>query len=293
MKTSTHIALLLILFMLLLLAVDAAAQVPGDLLVTPTRALFENGKRNETLTLINRGSDTATYRISVIQYRMTTDGELQRIDTPDSAQLFAGEMIRFFPREVTIAPGESQNVRVQLRIPDSLADGEYRSHLYFRGVPKVEPLAATTDTATSEFAVKLSAVYGLSVPMIIRRGKLQATVSLADLSLKPGDSTHKPVLSMKFTRSGSSSAFGTVKVTFVPNSGESRIVASMGGVAIYTPNSERRFRLPLTLPADLKLGEGKLMVEYLDASETNPQTITSAEMTLNGTQTSERSERGR
>lgn len=293
MKTSTHIALLLILFMLLLLAVDAVAQVPGDLLVTPTRALFEDGKRNETLTLVNRGSDTATYRISVIQYRMTITGELQRIDAPDSGQLFAGDMIRFFPREVTIAPGESQNVRVQLRMTDSLADGEYRSHLYFRGVPKAEPLAPTADTSTTEFAVKLSAVYGLSVPMIIRRGKLQATVSLTDLSLKPGDSTHKPVLSMKFTRTGSSSTFGTVRVTFVPTSGESRTIASMGGVAIYTPNTERLFRLPLTLPEGMNLGNGKLAVEYVDASETNPHTIAATETTLNGAMIQQHSERER
>ena len=37
---------------------------------------------------------------------------------------------------MTLAPGETQAVRLLLRKPGNLADGEYRSHLLMQNVPK-------------------------------------------------------------------------------------------------------------------------------------------------------------
>src|SRR5688572_28815630 len=48
----------------------------GDLMVSPTRVVLEGRKRNAELTLINTGSQRATYRISFIQMRMTDTGEM-------------------------------------------------------------------------------------------------------------------------------------------------------------------------------------------------------------------------
>ncbi len=238
----------------------AAAQNPGDLLVTPTRALFENGKRNEVLTLINRGSDTATYRMSMIQYRMTPDGRLEQITEPEAGQLFATDLVRFFPREVTIAPGESQNVRVQLRIPADLPEGEYRSHLYFRSVPKVAALTATEDSVTEEFSVKLTAIYGVSIPMIVRNGKLQAEVSVRDLTLtSDSTSTH---LTMTFDRNGTRSVYGTVRIDHISESGERTTVGGIAGVAVYTPTLSRSLTLPLSIPENINLHRGQLIVTY-------------------------------
>src|ERR1041384_883395 len=115
------------------------AQGAGDLLVTPTRVTFEGAKKNEVLTLVNRGTDTAIYELVVVQYRMTPDGRLEEIDAPDSGQMFATEQLRFFPRRVVLAPKEVQNVRVQLKSPEGLPQGEYRSHLLFRAVPRATP----------------------------------------------------------------------------------------------------------------------------------------------------------
>ncbi|MBS1914570.1 MAG: molecular chaperone [Bacteroidetes bacterium] len=264
--------------LLLLVSTDAMrAQTPGDLLVTPTRVVFESGKRIETLTLINRGQDSATYRISLVQFRMKRDGSLERIDSVDPGQKSANDMIRFFPREVTIAPGESQNVRVQVRIPDSVAQGEYRSHIFFRGVPKQTALVPTADTSKNEFSVNLKAVYGVSLPVIVRNGNLKATVQISDIQLKRGDSSNREVLSLTFHREGMASVCGTVRVTFVPNSGESTQLASLGGVAIYTPNEERTFKMPIAVPSGLDLRNGRIKVEYLAISDASSEMLASGE----------------
>ena len=42
----------------------------GDLLLYPKRIVFDGSTRSQTLSLVNNGSDTARYVISVVQIRM-------------------------------------------------------------------------------------------------------------------------------------------------------------------------------------------------------------------------------
>src|SRR6056297_1898305 len=52
----------------------------GDLLLSPTRIVFEGNKQNQELVLVNTGSDTSTYVVSFIQNRMTEEGRYERIE---------------------------------------------------------------------------------------------------------------------------------------------------------------------------------------------------------------------
>ncbi len=258
------------------------AQGAGDLLVTPTRVTFEGAKKNEVLTLVNRGSDTAIYELVVVQYRMMPDGRLQEIDVPDSGQLFATEQIRFFPRRVVLAPKEVQNVRVQLKSPEGVAQGEYRSHLLFRAVPRTIPASGLDTTlAPTEFGVQLTALFGVSIPMIVRRGELEASVSLGDLSLGQGkDSAHMPILSMVFTRTGSESVYGDIKVKFHPVGGGEVELAMLKGVAVYTPNTTRTLQLQLAVPESLRLANGRMTVEYMGRNELKSTPLAISELKL-------------
>ena len=103
--------------------IDSKAQ--GNLLITPRRVVFEGSKRSVDLNLANTGIDTATYAISLIQIRMTTEGGFETITEPDPDQLFADKYIRFFPRSVTLGPNEGQIVKVQVSRFNELSPGEY------------------------------------------------------------------------------------------------------------------------------------------------------------------------
>ena len=129
----------LILFLLLS---PQYAHSQGNLLITPRRVVFEGIKKTQELNLANTGKDTAKYNVSIVQYRMKEDGSFQEITTPDEGQNFADKFIRFFPRTVTLAPNEAQVVKMQLIKTDQLKPGEYRSHVYFRAVPKQTALGA-------------------------------------------------------------------------------------------------------------------------------------------------------
>ena len=143
----------------------------GNLLITPRRAVFEGSTRSVDLNLANTGKDTAIYSISLVQIRMKEDGGFETITEPDPGQKFADRYIRFFPRSVTLGPNEAQVVKVQLIRSGELEPGEYRSHFYFRALPKAKPLGekeAAVDSTT--ISVRLTPVFGITIPVIIRVG---------------------------------------------------------------------------------------------------------------------------
>ena len=133
----TNNFVLFISIVILIFLFSAARSVAqGNLLITPRRVVFEGPKRTQDLNLANTGIDTAKYNVSVINYRMREDGSFEEITVPDAGQNFADKNFRFFPRTVTLAPNEGQVVKMQLTKTETLSPGEYRSHVYFRAVPK-------------------------------------------------------------------------------------------------------------------------------------------------------------
>ncbi len=157
----------------------------GDLLIYPKRLVFDGSKRSQEINLANSGKDTARYSISVFQVRMTEEGRFETITVPDSGQNFASDYFRFFPRSVTLAPNESQTIKVQLVKINSLAQGEYRSHIYFRGELNKNPLGEEeTNKDTTSISVKLTPVFGISIPLIIKVGESTSQVSLSNIELK-------------------------------------------------------------------------------------------------------------
>lgn len=103
----------------------------ADLMLFPTRIVLEKNQRAAQVELINQGRSPETYRINLVNRRMSETGEFIPVGTPGPGEQFADPLLRYSPRQVTIAPGGSQTVRILLRKPAELAAGEYRSHLQF------------------------------------------------------------------------------------------------------------------------------------------------------------------
>jgi P pilus assembly chaperone PapD len=253
----------------------------GNLLITPKRVVLEGNKKSFDLSLSNTGSDTSTYQISIIQIRMKEDGGFEQITMPDSGQKFADKYLRFFPRQVTLGPNETQIVKVNLVRSGDLVTGEYRSHIYFRAVPKATPLEAEEKKSndTTSFSVRLTPIFGISIPAIIRVGESSAKVSLTDLSLSfPNDTT--PLFRFVFKRSGNMSVYGDVSIDHISPQGKITRVGIANGVAVYTPNTIRRFQLVLNRVQGIDYTEGTLRVYYSAPSDVKPQRYAEAELAL-------------
>lgn len=231
----------------------------SDLLITPFRVVFENGKNIEELTVANTGKDTARYTISFLQYKMLTTGKLEKIDAPEDSILFADKYLRVFPKSITLAPNEAQMVRLQLKTPPDLASGEYRSHLYFRSVVDESPDMGT-QTDTNAIGFQLVPVYGISIPVIIRIGQSSVQTSFKDLKVNDVNGTKQ--LECKIERFGNSSTFGLIEVEHTSESGVKTVLGKVNGVAVYTPVHSRDISVPLTIPATVDMTKGTFALKY-------------------------------
>lgn len=269
---------LISLLLLILNSPELSAQ--GNLLITPRRAVFEGSVRSLDLNLANAGGDTASYAISLVQIKMTDEGGFETITEPEPGQRFADRYIRYFPRSVTLGPNEAQVVKIQLIRNNELTPGEYRSHLYFRAVPKAVPLGekgAVIDS--SSIFVRLTPVFGITIPVIIRSGETTVGITLTDLELT-ADKEGNPSLGFVFNRSGNISSYGDLTIDHIAPGGKITRVGVANGVAVYTPNAIRRFRLNLNTTEGVDFSSGTLRVIYSASSDVKPFRYAEAELSL-------------
>jgi hypothetical protein len=253
-----------VLFSLLLSCSFSVARAQGDLLISPLRVVFENGKKLQEINLANTGKDTADYVITMINLRMKEDGSFEQIDTPDAGQNFAEKFVRFFPHRVSLAPGEAQSVKVQVVKSGEMSMGEYRSHLYFRSVPKERPLGDTEPKKDSNaISIKLTPIYGITIPVIIRIGEVKADVSLSDVALDVTDPNAPPRLSVTFNREGNISVYGDMTINYVAPDGKTTLAKLIKGIGVYTPNTARHARFDLDNDNNgIDFHKGKLHIVY-------------------------------
>ena len=269
---------------LLLLAL-AALPLPAlaELMLNPTRVVFVKNQRAAQVELINNSGEPATYRISVVNRRMSETGEFITITEAGPDEHFADAMLSYSPRQVTLQPGTAQVVRLLIRKPDGLADGEYRSHLHFEKQAGAAELATSvegTDQGTPRIGVVLKTLIGASIPVIVRQGASEASVSLAQLALQAPAAGQAPMLAFRIERSGNSSVYGDLSAVFTPRGGAAQVVGKASGVAVYTPNPLRRAQLPLQAAPGTRLAGGELRLTYRERPEAGGKLLAEASLAL-------------
>ncbi len=238
-----------------------SAQAAGDLLIAPTRIVLD-GRRGTEVILNNIGNEEATYRITLELRRMNDEGRLEDVDTAraNPKEKAALEVIRYAPRRVTLPPNQPQSIRIGLQPMDLLPDGEYRAHMLFRAIPKA-PAAGTAQEAGGGVKIQLIPIYGISIPVIVRKGNLEATAALTNVRV--GRDNEGQTLEFDMSRKGDKSVFGEIHVT---KPGLSEPIAVAKGIAIYPEIASRGVSLPLAPEIAAKL-HGEVVVSYYEAPE--------------------------
>jgi hypothetical protein len=251
------------LILLLFLSISHSTKAQGDLLIFPKRIAFEGiQNRTQNINLTNIGKDTATYKLSYNQIKMDQDGKFISIEEPESDQHFASPYLRFYPRMITLAPNESQIVKIQLIKTNELQQGEYRSHLYFRAVPKNKDLEKEDSINKSNgLSINLIPVYGLSIANIITIGEATTTVQLSNLLFSKSQDDIA-TLSLDFNRSGNRSCYGDIQVNHISPEGITTSAATIKGFAVYTPGNLRRTSIKLSTSTKTDYTKGQLQIIY-------------------------------
>lgn len=250
--------------------------VAAELMIAPTRVVLAGSERSSELILVNKGNEQTAYRIDVENRRMRIDGALETATDTRPGELFAADMIRFSPRRVVLEPGARQSLRVSVTAPAGLAPGEYRSHLRLMSAPTSAgaATAGAADANDGALSIQLIAVRSITIPVIVRVGKLDASASVDSAALT-GKADN--MLVIKLTRAGTRSTYGDVRLTIA---GEANPLYSVRGIAIYTPNTDRDVLLPL--PSDIKarLVGRDVRIDYVSSDPKAPGLIASRRVQL-------------
>ena len=252
---------------------------PSDVVITPKRLVFEGRTRMAEVSLANQSDKRITYDISFMHLRMNANGSLQEIKDADPGAQFADGLLRFTPRRVVLEPRQTQSVRFQLRKPEGLADGEYRSNVVFRVVPSTkEPEAGKAD----ELAISLVPVYGISIPVFVRQGKVSVKASISEIAVN-AEAEKAPRMSFQIDRDGGKSVYGNIRVELLRKARAPLDVGKLNGAAVYLPLATRPRSIPLDLPKGLQLRGATLRVRFVDAEDEmnqDPAVLATAQVVL-------------
>ncbi len=248
-----------LIFAAVLIASQLAAGIAhAELSISPRRLILDETERAATVTLMNRGADPETYRIYWVYRRMT---ETLGVEAAENASEVgtgdAAAIIRYAPRQVTLMPGESQTVRLLVRRPADMAEGEYRAHLMFEREPD---LITGHTTGASELSLNVHVTYGITIPVIVRHGNAAPASAILHGELAEGGE----VLQVSLERVGAQSLYGQLRALHVAD-GRETVLAMVPNFAVYSEVGRATRRLPLTWPEGSPSLEGEIHLELIDA----------------------------
>jgi hypothetical protein len=137
------------------------------------------------------------------------------------------------------------------------------------------------DTA-KRLHVDISTVFGIAIPIIVRNGTTPAIASIGGVKMGFDPKTKLQTVDATLYRSGTQSLYGMLVAKFIDGKGTETVLSVAKGVAVYYPNSLRKFSLPLDVPKGMSLAKGKVVVEYqtYNPEATKESVLASAELKL-------------
>lgn len=242
----------------------APDQAAGGVVLMPSRVVLEGRDRAAEVMLKNGGATPASFRVSLREMEMLPNGKLMARVKQDG-EITAADLVRFTPRQVDLAPGESQIVRFHLRKPENLPEGEYRSHALFQGIPPAAPPEPIVEDAEKRLSFSITQVMGISIPVIVRHGSTHAVIKLSGLRYwQPDFEGALPVLSLFLERTGNRSVVGDLRAT-VESGGQvpkGTLLVELKGTGIYTNLDRREVHLPMYFAKDGKLKGTRIKVTF-------------------------------
>lgn len=242
-------------------------------MLTARRLVIQGSKRADEISIMNQGSQPYSYRIKMSYRDMDEQGKLVEREEAKAGERPWQELIRFSPRQVTIAAGKSQVIRVAIKKPAELPDGEYRYFLTVQmlPLPPAPTPAPPEDSQNNTIQAQVQVLYAMSIPVIYRNGKVQGDAGLADIAFVPPAEGKLPSLKFRLTRSGKASIYGELRASFTPSGGgEPEDVGLVKGIAVYAELPHRWMNLDLTSKKGRPLKAGKIQLTFTPEGAKGP-----------------------
>ena len=269
-------------------ATKAKPSLSGDLMITTKRVVIDKTHKTGELILINGGPAPHTYRITLAYREMSSKGMVGvRLDARDGDPSL--DWIRWSPKQVTIAPGETQSIRISARTPADYAKGELLYSLTIKALPDLPSLSeeerelkARELNPDAEPALRpvLQVAYSYSIPLIVRVGSPDPGKGLlSGLVFSSGNRN----LTYRLARvSGETSLYGTISATVTPPAGsvdpkdpKNKVQTAVAkGIGLYLKVPERSSDLGFEAPVPSK---SKVRLEWTPEGATQAESVVEVE----------------
>lgn len=249
----------------------------NGILLEPMRVELKNGQRYATVTVLNQSmTEPVKYSISTTPMRMTKQGELVSPERPTKRERLTVSMVRFSPRSTVIPPGGSQAVRIVVRRPPNLPEGEYMTYMQV-SPSEINPVVkAKPDSSSAGSSLEVKMLVGMSIPIIFHEGSPKVSTTVQSARVKR-TATGKPAVDVTINRSGKKSSFVGVSVYSVAN-GKKELIAHKPRLVTYFPLKARDYLLPANAPIHKGM---KLLIELSDYNDPNKKIVDSKTVILN------------
>lgn len=236
-----------------------ASPVNADLLLSPTRVIFGPRERTKKVILKNTSTQQKSYRVFFKNLQMDESGLYYEAD-PSQTPNYAGTLIRFSPRLITIKPQQTQTIRLFLRRKSDMNLTEYRSHLAFKEVPP-EDYGNQIGAEAGESSVKLITLFEITIPVLVKNGAEDYNVTIDGLEIIKNDTAI--MLRAVFNRTGDTSSYGDILVKYKgEDSAEYQTIGQINRFFVYYPGSKRQVEIRLDLPDSVIPEKGIMQIYY-------------------------------
>lgn len=238
-------------------------QASANLLINPTRVVFNPTDRTTDVTLINISQTTNTYRIEWVEKKAKTSGGYDDLTAATAANFpIASSMIRYSPKQVTLKAGERQTIKMAIRRPQGLASGEYRSHLVFKALPPMGPLAPEKPASEQEASsMKVNILLTFAIPVVVKQGAITYQVAMDDASISYNALSKTGSVTVSMSRSGANSVIGNIDAYWTPDGGKEQVVAKTGDFNFWPEVNQAKATLTWVGTGFAKT-DGKLRIVY-------------------------------
>ena len=233
----------IIRYIILLLALCGLSNLAqASLMIKPTRVVMDERNRSAEVTLLNNSTTTKTYRILWEEKSQKVSGAYKKLE---NYEFSASTFIRHSPRKVTIKPGEYQKIKLRVKMPRDLADGEYRSHLLMKvtedNVDFSQYMNGKEVKGTSAIIIpRLS----FSIPVLVRKGKLETKSDITSITLTK-NKEGKDIIKADLAHTGDFSSFGNVSAYMKTQSGKAQKIGEANNIALFRGTAKRTIEIPL------------------------------------------------
>jgi len=215
----------------------------AELQVFPLRVVLTEKDRATQVSLRHRGSTKMRYRISTVFYRMSYDGSMTAVEKTTGVDVSASDFLRFSPKQITLEPNIEQVVRVILRLPADLKEGEYRTHLHFEEMesPIIEN-AEKVSANTSQFELK--AKMAVAIPVIVKKGTTSSKSKIENFKVyKLSESSSK--FSLDLLNEGNGFFYGDLEIfSLTKDEKNPKSIFNANGLSSYIEKRTIGYSLP-------------------------------------------------